>query len=127
MAQNSIQDGFPPPIELTRVQSAALAGSIRSEPHMVMFGPDEQHIQRNNTTSKISDDIASSRTAIVIGCVTFATGITTFLSGIVTVAVPAIAQDLHLSSSLLLWYVSNCLQSKDKDTNFSQRVVVTTY
>lgn len=48
--------------------------------------------------------VSVQKTAIVITCVTFSTGITTFLAGVVTIAIPTMAVDLSLPDNLILWY-----------------------
>ena len=48
---------------------------------------------------------------MVIGCITFSTGITTFLAGVVTIAIPVMAKDLGIPESLILWYVP-CKKAK---------------
>jgi hypothetical protein len=51
------------------------------------------------------DDLitSKSRTAAIITTVACVTGISALVNGIVTVALPIIAQDLQLSSGLMLW------------------------
>jgi hypothetical protein len=40
---------------------------------------------------------------LIIICLAYSTGITTYLSGIVTIATPVIASDLALPPGLTLW------------------------
>ena len=42
-------------------------------------------------------------TIIVVVCVTYSTAIITFLVGVVTIAIPATANDLGLPNKLELW------------------------
>ncbi|GIJ84923.1 hypothetical protein Asppvi_003778 [Aspergillus pseudoviridinutans] len=53
-----------------------------------------------------ANKVSKKRTAIVISCITYSTGITTFLVGVVTMAIPAITADLQLPSNLVLWPVT---------------------
>jgi len=53
------------------------------------------------TTSKAT-------TAIVIASVTLITGISTLLSGLTTVTLPTMANDLGIPDNLLLWYDCAC-------------------
>ena len=48
-------------------------------------------------------EIGKGKTLVVIASVTFITGISSLLSGVVTVALPTIARDLGLSDNLILW------------------------
>ncbi|KAL0934518.1 MFS transporter [Colletotrichum truncatum] len=52
------------------------------------------------------DDISKGKTLVVITSVTCITGISSLLAGIVTVCIPAMAKDVNLESSLLLWPAS---------------------
>lgn len=56
-------------------------------------------------TSETQGDLVTtkSRTAAVIASVTCITGLGTLLSGILTVGIPVMARDLHMSTSLELW------------------------
>lgn len=101
MLHDAVNDMFPTSIEL-----AALATSVWSEPSSVGLGNTQRSVRESSTAQTNPNAISSRKTAIVIICVTYSTAITTYLAGVVTIAIPAISEDLHLSSSLVLWYVS---------------------
>lgn len=46
-------------------------------------------------------------TAVIITTITGVTMISSLLSGLVTISLPAMAKDLQISDALLLWSVSN--------------------
>ncbi|KAF1985392.1 integral membrane protein [Aulographum hederae CBS 113979] len=78
-------------------------------PESVALPPSgESALSLNRTVSKGEqlDEISKSRTAIVVASVTFITGISSLLAGLVTVGTPTIARDIGLDSSLLLWPAS---------------------
>ncbi|KAI9036808.1 uncharacterized protein KD926_001263 [Aspergillus affinis] len=50
--------------------------------------------------------VSTQITAIVITCVTFSTGIQSFLAGLVTITIPTVAVDLSLPDNLVLWPVT---------------------
>lgn len=50
------------------------------------------------------EDMSKQSKGIIICCITYSTGITTFLAGVVTMALPVINADLHIPGSLELWY-----------------------
>ncbi|EFQ99064.1 integral membrane protein [Nannizzia gypsea CBS 118893] len=50
--------------------------------------------------------VSTKKTAIVIACITYSTGITTFLAGLVTMAIPVITEELNLPANLELWPVT---------------------
>ncbi|KAL8783883.1 MAG: hypothetical protein Q9213_004301 [Squamulea squamosa] len=58
------------------------------------------------TLSTSSSKTAKARTVIIISCVAVVTGLTSFLSGVLVVATPAIARDLRLSVGMVLWPVT---------------------
>lgn len=60
---------------------------------------------RTETRSLGTQDVSKGITAAVITSVTCVTGISSLLAGIVTVAMPIIAQDLNIPSNLQLWCV----------------------
>jgi hypothetical protein len=51
-----------------------------------------------------SASVTKRQTTLVISLITYSTGITTFLAGVVTMAIPIITTDLHLPQNLVLWY-----------------------
>ena len=53
------------------------------------------------------EQISKKRTAAIIVSITFSTGVTSYLSGLVIVALPTIADDLKLGANLLLWSVTS--------------------
>lgn len=62
----------------------------------------EQALQHEETERGA---LSTRITAIVIACVTFSTGIQSFLAGLVTIAIPTMAVDLSLPDNLVLWWV----------------------
>jgi hypothetical protein len=106
MSEHSASDILIAPIELAHVRSAittSLADRVSSP-----ITP--QRSTRANSTAQAELSAASKKkTVIVISCVTYGTGISAFLAGIVTIAIPAITKDLHIPSNLVLWYVIDFL------------------
>lgn len=51
-----------------------------------------------------STSVSKRQTTLIISLITYSTGITTFLAGVVTMAIPIITTDLHLPQNLILWY-----------------------
>ncbi len=106
-------DGLPTWHELAHVPSAPHAASICSQSGFAL-PESEGRSRRASGASQADPKITSrARTAIVICCVTYGAGISTFLSGVVVVAIPTIATDLHLPNNLVLWYVSAWLYFDD--------------
>ena len=60
----------------------------------------------STTTEMEPKPMERGTTAIIFATVTGVTGISSLMSGMVTVVLPKMAKDLDLSDSLLLWYVS---------------------
>lgn len=56
-----------------------------------------------NVDSHSQRAIKRTGTAIIFTAITCVTGISSLLAGLVTVAIPRIAIDLNLATSLLLW------------------------
>lgn len=81
--------------KVTRRLSNALSQTLRSSSLDLQLQP----------TSETQGDLVTgkSRTAAVIASVTCITGLGTLLSGILTVGIPVMAKDLHMSASLELW------------------------
>jgi hypothetical protein len=100
MLHNAVSDILAP------AQSAVLSTSVWSEPSVTGLGNEQRSIRESRTTQANPNAISSKKTAVVISCVTYITGTTTFLAGVVTIAIPAITVDLQLPSNLVLWYVS---------------------
>lgn len=64
----------------------------------------EDHITSPVSTVE-EPDLSRTQALAVISCVVCATGINSLLSGLVTVIIPQIAEDLHLGPHLTLWNV----------------------
>ena len=69
-------------------------------------GPRDNGERSEATALPRDGDISKAVTAAIITSVTCVTGISSLLSGLVTVSMPTIAEDLALDDSLLLWYVA---------------------
>ncbi|KAF2424447.1 integral membrane protein [Tothia fuscella] len=68
-----------------------------------VLAPDLARIQSHLTNASIlGDEVSKGRTAVVISSVTVITGISSLLAGLIVVALPTIAKDLQIPSSLLL-------------------------
>ncbi|KZL75275.1 integral membrane protein [Colletotrichum tofieldiae] len=52
------------------------------------------------------EDLSKGKTLVVISSVTCITGVSSLLAGLVTVCIPAMARDVNLEKSLLLWPAS---------------------
>ena len=91
------------------VTNPGSSGGIWTDPsvELIMTGDQRQPITIGDTHNFPGpiEAISGKKTAMVIGCITFSTGITTFLAGVVTIAIPVMAEDLGLPESLILWYV----------------------
>jgi hypothetical protein len=63
----------------------------------------------------VSEQVALKKgtTAIIFASITGVTGISSLLSGLVTVILPTMAKDLDISKSLLLWYFLPRLSKTD--------------
>jgi len=92
-------------IELTRVTSRATkvtepeAAYLASDSHTA----DENGLVRapsSTTTRKVT---SKAKRAVIIASITLVTGVASMLNGLVTVILPTLQQDLHLSDSILLW------------------------
>ena len=59
-------------------------------------------------------EISRLRTVVIIGTVASMTLLNSLLTGILTVALPRIAKDLHLADSLILWCVWISFQDRSK-------------
>jgi hypothetical protein len=57
---------------------------------------------------RIPTTTSKATTAIVIASVTLITGISALLSGLTTVTLPTMANDLGIPDNLLLWYDFSC-------------------
>lgn len=75
------------------VGSTEAVGQHTDRDSVVGHGNGEQELQ----------EVGKAETLIVIASVVFTTGISSLLSGTVTVALPTIARDLGLSDNLLIW------------------------
>ena len=60
---------------------------------------------RDDTSAEANTEgnTTKGQMSIITVCLAYSTGITTYLSGIVTIATPAIASDLDLPPGLVLW------------------------
>ncbi|RJE22590.1 Major Facilitator Superfamily [Aspergillus sclerotialis] len=67
---------------------------------------DNRFSQETNPIEDVDGDISKGLKTIVVCCITYSTGITTFLAGVVTMALPVINADLRLPSNLQLWPVT---------------------
>jgi hypothetical protein len=71
---------------------------------------DQEHSSGLSTSPAVtvmeidSASVSKRQTTLVISLITYSTGITTFLAGVVTMAIPIITTDLHLPQNLILWY-----------------------
>ncbi|KAI9935121.1 hypothetical protein ASPWEDRAFT_162187 [Aspergillus wentii DTO 134E9] len=93
--------------------SLGLAPVPADTPPVVSEAPSETHCANDpqyvhGTSSSEGEPTGLSKrgTAIVITCITYSTGISTFLAGVVTMAIPTITVDLDLPPSLELWPVT---------------------
>jgi hypothetical protein len=77
--------------------ATAVTGVIQHPMSMVF-----EHGQ-SDTALEIDRIPAKWQMRVITICLAYSTGITTYLSGIVTIATPAIASDLRLSPGLTLW------------------------
>lgn len=92
-------------IELACVQasqppSTAIKAQRASDMTLRSDGRALQELSLAEDSTRIT---SKTSTAIVICCITYSTGISTFLSGVVTMALPVITVDLHLPNNLQLW------------------------
>lgn len=102
MLHDASSDTYPTTLELGHVKSATLVTSVWLEPSVAELGDEERSV---STREANPSAISSKKTAIVICCVAYSTAITTYLSGVIVIAIPAISKDLQLPSNLVLWYV----------------------
>lgn len=106
-------DSFSIGHELAHVPSASHATNICSGSGPALHESQEQSRRPSGTSQADPTITSNTKTAIVICCVTYGAGISTFLSGVVVIAIPTIATDLHLPNNLVLLYVSAWLQFGD--------------
>lgn len=93
----------PEPLELADVHSTSLATAVSQSPGKPTKDEEEPSIDVESISETKSQGLSRWKAAVVITCVTFSSGIATFLSGIVIIAIPTITTDLHLSASMALW------------------------
>lgn len=59
----------------------------------------------NAVSAELQEVVGKGTTAIVLTTIVCVTGISSMLAGLVTIALPTMARELHLEAHLLLWYV----------------------
>lgn len=99
-------------VELTSLSQALPAAFANKQPFTKPQIPPSRpsSLQENEPpnpaeiTSEPMVRVSKGSTAAIIASVTCITGIGSFLAGVVTVALPVIAIDLHLDKNVLLWY-----------------------
>ena len=69
-------------------------------------GQDEGHSEVETPLVLDQPELPRLTTAIIFASIVGVTGISSLLSGLVTVILPTMARDLKLSDSVLLWYCS---------------------
>ena len=89
-------------IELAPPSTAAVA------PPKPIPGEDETFLRAEPSSGPGQPALRKDITAIIFASITGVTGISSLLSGLVTVVLPIMARDLALSDSVLLWYSSSC-------------------
>lgn len=109
MSLTSRKDASPPPKMLTLGH-----GPVTTSPVTVAAGKpsglpdaDEQQPLLGHSPPVSS----AAQTVAIIACITWTTLISSFLNGMVTVALPMIAKDLGLDPSLVLWCVKSQLRA----------------
>ncbi|TDZ36982.1 putative MFS-type transporter [Colletotrichum trifolii] len=88
-------------VELVNAPATALpelskTSSATSTPAGAVFPAENSH----------NEDMSKGKTVVVISSVTCITAISSLLAGVVTACIPAMARDVHLEGSLLLWPAS---------------------
>jgi hypothetical protein len=96
--------------EPTPMQAAAIAsgGGIWGDPTVELSTMgDQRQATRVKSLELTQNDLnltpKKSSNAIVMGCIAFSTGIASFLAGVITIAIPIMANDLHIPDNLVLW------------------------
>lgn len=96
--------------EPTPMQAAAIAsgGGIWGDPAVELstMGDQRQALRVKSlelTQGDLKLTSKKSSNAIVMGCIAFSTGIASFLAGVITIAIPIMAKDLHIPDNLVLW------------------------
>ncbi|KAG9664573.1 integral membrane protein, partial [Aureobasidium melanogenum] len=99
--------------EPTPMQAAAIAsgGGIWGDPAVELSTMgDQRQATRVKSLELTQNDLQSNskkgKNAIVMGCIAFSTGIASFLAGVITIAIPIMANDLHIPDNLVLWPVT---------------------
>lgn len=85
--------------------------SARKERQQDVSESDEQPLLSRDAPSEgvnlnVADPLTRSQSTFVMVSVTAITAISSLLAGVITVAIPKIASDIHLSQDLLLWPAS---------------------
>ena len=95
-------------IELETVGENAVqpASTRKAEPKEPSLHEDQSNQRGAHSEAGTPPNITKKTTAIVIFTVTFVNLISTFLAGILTVAIPTIARDIDLDQGLILWPAS---------------------
>lgn len=92
------------------MQAAAIAsgGGIWGDPAVELSTMgDQRQATRVKSLEMTRNDLnltpKKGSNAIVMGCIAFSTGIASFLAGVITIAIPIMANDLHIPDNLVLW------------------------
>lgn len=87
-------------IELNPLQSAPASLLHHPDP---ISGRGEVSPAPETDAHDAQTSMSKERTVVVISSVTFITGIGSLLSGVITVCMPVMAEDLRIDPGLILW------------------------
>ena len=97
-------------VELAPVAPALLSTAFSIELHSLHddhLGPDSaENGQILGPLARAQDQgfaYSKGKVAVIISCVSVATGINSILSGLIIVSIPVIAREIHLEGALVLW------------------------
>ncbi|KAL8746796.1 MAG: hypothetical protein Q9190_001241 [Brigantiaea leucoxantha] len=97
-------------VELAPVAPAPLSTAFSIELHSLHddhLGPDSaENGQILGPLARAQDQgfaYSKGKVAVIISCVSVATGINSILSGLIIVSIPVIAREIHLEGALVLW------------------------